>query len=236
MQSGTKYIVRVEERVKNNNKKNETYQNIVASKNAIITKVIAIYGEKVKFENNYVNKGDIIITGNMLKPDNSSILLHAKGQVLGEVWYKVDVDYPYIYKEEITTGKKKKVLVLNFLGKRICLFDFNKYNTFRSYKNLLFTNNILPIDLHLEKQYELKVIDEFLTEEEAIDKAIKEGKNKLIDNNKKIEKIKEIKIINKEFLSSKVKLKLFISVIEDIGIEEKIDVNEIDNQNNRNNN
>ena len=74
----------------------------------------------------------------------------------------------------------------------------------------------------LEKQYEMNVIDDFLTEEEAIDRAVELAKSKLLENNKKIKEVKEVSILNKNILSSKVSLKLFISVIEDIGVAEEI--------------
>ena len=116
IESGTRYIVRLEERLLNTKEDNDGYQNIVASKSAVITDIIAYDGEKIKAINDYVTKGDIIISGSLLKPDNSSIYTKALGLVLGEVWYTVDVEYPYIYKEEHLTGNSKKVLVLNFLN------------------------------------------------------------------------------------------------------------------------
>ena len=86
---------------------------------------------------------------------------------------------------------------------------------------------MLPINLEIQKQYELNIIDDFLTDEETIDKAIIKAKSKLLNNNNKIKEIKEVKIIEKNYLTSKIKLKLFISVIEDIGIEEKINIEDI---------
>lgn len=225
IEKGTKYIVRIEERIKNNNSKNNSYQNIVASKNAVISRIIAISGEKVKNENDYVNKGDVVISGVLLKPDNSNIKVKAKGKVFGDVWYKVEVEYPYIYREESLTGKSKNIVVCNFFDKKFSFLDFNKYNSFKVNKRIIVSNNMLDIGCSLEKHYELNIIDDFLTEEEAIDKAINKGKNKLISSNKKIEKVNSFKVISKEILSSKVKLKLFISVIEDIGVSEKLENN-----------
>jgi len=225
IESGTKYIVRLEERILNNKEENNNYQNIVASKSAIITDIIAYNGEKIKAINDYVTKGDIIISGNLLKPDNTSIYTNAKGVVFGEVWYTIDVEYPYIYKEEHLTGNSKKVLVLNFLNKRISIFDFNKFNSFQTDSKLLLNNSILPINLVLEKQYEVNIIDDFLTYEEAIDKAIELAKSKLIYSNNKIKEVKEVSILEENKLVSKVSLKLFISVIEDIGVAEDIDIN-----------
>lgn len=223
IESGTKYIVRLEERLINNDKKENNYQNIIANKSAIITQIIAYNGEKIKAINDYVTKGDIIISGNMLKPNNNSVLVHADGIVYGEVWYTVDVEYPYIYKEETLTGKNKKVIVLNFLNKRISLFDFNKFNSFQINKKTLLYNNILPINLVLEKQYEVNIIDDFLTHDEAVNRAIELGKTKLLESNNKIKEIKKVSILKENKLASKVSLKLFISVIEDIGIAQNIE-------------
>ena len=123
-ETGTSYIIRVEERkIKEDNDDNVSY-DIVSSKNAIIYSIEATSGEKVKKTNDYVTKGDVIISGSITKPDGNKIIGTAKGEVYGEVWYVVEVDYPFIYKEETQTGKVKEVYVINFLGHRISLFDF----------------------------------------------------------------------------------------------------------------
>lgn len=214
--SGTKYIIRVEERIKNKENSNNNYQNIVSTKSAIITKIQAQKGEVLKRINDYVSKDDIIISGKLTKPDNSNIYTHSEGLILGETWYNVEVEYPYIYKEETYTGNSKQVLVLNFLNKRISLFNFNKYKSVKTNTKTLLYNNILPINLVYEKQYEVNIIDDYLTNEEVINKAKNLAKNKLLNSNNKIKEIIDIQILTKNEQSSKIKLKLFIKVIEDI--------------------
>ena len=224
-ENGTSYIVRVEERkIKEDNDDNTSY-DIVSTKNAIIYSIEASSGEKVKKVNDYVTKGDIIISGSITKPDGNMIVETAKGEVYGEVWYVVDVNYPYIYKEEIQTGKVKEVYVINFLGHRISLFDFNKFKTYNVNSKVLLNNNFLPINLVKEKQYELNVIDEYYTEEEAVDKAVELAKEKLMSN-KNIREIKNVTILEENTYSSKIGLKLFISVIENIGEYKEIQMEE----------
>ena len=224
-ENGTSYIVRVEERkIKEDNDDNTSY-DIVSTKNAIIYSIEASSGEKVKKVNDYVTKGDIIISGSITKPDGNMIVGTAKGEVYGEVWYVVDVNYPYIYKEEIQTGKVKEVYVINFLGHRISLFDFNKFKTYNVNSKVLLNNNFLPINLVKEKQYELNVIDEYYTEEEAVDKAVELAKEKLMSN-KNIREIKNVTILEENTYSSKIGLKLFISVIENIGEYKEIQMEE----------
>ena len=224
-ENGTSYIVRVEERKIKEDNDDSTSYDIVSTKNAIIYSIEASSGEKVKKVNDYVTKGDIIISGSITKPDGNIIVGTAKGEVYGEVWYVVDVNYPYIYKEEIQTGKVKEVYVINFLGHRISLFNFNKFKTYNVNSKVLLNNNFLPINLVKEKQYELNVIDEYYTEEEAVDKAVELAKEKLMSN-KNIREIKNVTILEENTYSSKIGLKLFISVIENIGEYKEIQMEE----------
>lgn len=224
-ENGTSYIVRVEERKIKEEIENKNNYDIISTKNAIIYSIEALKGEKIKKINDYVNKGDTIISGSIIKPDGNIIVSTAEGEVYGEVWYTINISYPFIYKEETQTGKNKEVYVINFLGKRISLFDFNKFKTYSKNTKLILNNNFLPISLVKEKQYELNVVDEYYTEEEAINKAIELSKDKLL-NNDKIKEIKNITILEKNIYPSKVSLKLFVSVIENIGEYKKIELEE----------
>lgn len=219
---GTSYVVRVEERKIITKEKKDKYQNIVSSKNAVITKIIANQGEKVARIGSYVNRGSVIISGNITLPDGSSSLVSAKGYVEGEVWYVVNIEYPYIYKEEILTGKTKDVYVINFINKRISLFDFDKYNSFQTSPKILLQSNLIPLSFVKEKQYEIEVIDEAYTEEQIIVKAKDLAKQKLYKQNNNIVDINEIKVMSTSNLESRMKIKFFISVTENITMEEEI--------------
>ena len=214
---GTKYIVRIEERKIKNENNDNIYQDIVASKSGVIKKIIALSGEKKCEIDNFVSKGDTIIKGSITKPNNEIILTHASGLVYAEVWYQISVEYPYQYKEEILTGNKKNIYYLKFINKRLELFNFKKYKNFQREPKILLYNNIIPISLVKEKQYEVNIIDEIYTTEEVINKAITLAETRLMSSNKKIDKIDKVSIIKKEEYGSKIKLDLFISVIEEIG-------------------
>lgn len=214
---GTKYIVRIEERKIKNENNDNIYQDIVASKSGVIKKIIALSGEKKCEIDNFVSKGDTIIKGSITKPNNEIILTHASGLVYAEVWYQISVEYPYQYKEEILTGNKKNIYYLKFINKRLELFNFKKYKNFQKEPKILLYNNIIPISLVKEKQYEVNIIDEIYTTEEVINKAITLAESRLMSSNKKIDKIDKVSIIKKEEYDSKIKLDLFISVIEEIG-------------------
>ena len=216
IEDGTKYIVKLVERKQEKKEQSYEYQSISSAKDSIITSIKAYSGEKIKEINDYVKKGDVIVSGIMTKPDGSLIYEKAEAKVYGEVWYKIDIEYPYVYKEEKVTGKSKEVFVINFLNKKIPIFSYSKYKKFKVKSNNIIENNLLPIAISKEKQYEVIVKEEIYTWEEAISNAIEVAKKKLLDNNSKIINIIKIEILNKEAIGSKVKLNLFVSVEEDI--------------------
>ncbi|MGN1312077.1 MAG: sporulation protein YqfD [Bacilli bacterium] len=216
IREGTKYIVRVEERIINNVLDDNNIYDIVASKGAVIKSIYAKSGEKIRDVNTYVKKGDIVISSKITLPNNEIITKSADGKVIGEVWYSARVEFPYVYNEIKYTGNKKKVLVFNFLNKRISIFDFNKYKTFDKNIRYIFSNNIIPISLTYEYEYETKVINDIYTYDTAREKAINVAKEKLLNKYSSIIDITDIKIINEEDMTSKIVIDLFITCDEDI--------------------
>lgn len=225
IREGTKYTIRVEERIINNKPKDNKIYNIVASKNAVIKNIYAESGEKVRSINTYVKKGDIIISSDITLPNNEKISKTASGKVQGEVWYNINIEYPYQYHEIKYTGNKKKVLVLNLLNKRISLFDFHKYKTFNRNIKYIFNNNITPISLIYEDEYETNIINEVYDYNTAREKAITKAKEKILEKYPNIKDITNIKIINEEDKKNKISLNLFVTCLEDITEYQEVDNN-----------
>lgn len=223
---GTKYIVRVEERIINKDNQDIAIYNITASKNAIIKVIEATKGEKQKEVNNYVTKGEVIISPYITMPNNEKVLGSAKGSVLGEVWYTINIEYPYSYNEISYTGKSKKVWTFTFLNKRISLFDFKKYKSFNKDTKVIFKDNISSLSLNKEYQYETKVINDILTYDEVKEKAINLAKKKLKDKYNSIKDITKVITINEEDLGEKLSLTLFITCTEDITSYSRLDPNQ----------
>ena len=223
IKEGTKYIVRVEERIINNVPDDNNIYDIVASKGAVIKSIYAKSGEKIRDVNTYVKKGDIVISSKIILPNNEIITKSANGKVIGEVWYSARIEFPYVYNEIKYTGNKKKVLVFNFLNKRISIFDFNKYKTFDKNIKYIFNNNIIPISLTYEYEYETKVINDIYTYDTAREKAINVAKEKLLNKYSNIVDITDIKIINEEDMTSKIVIDLFITCDEDITLYKKVE-------------
>ena len=225
IREGTKYTIRVEERIINNKPKDNKIYNIVASKNAVIKNIYAESGEKIRSINTYVKKGDIIISSDITLPNNEKISKTASGKVQGEVWYNINIEYPYQYHEIKYTGNKKKVLVLNLLNKRISFFDFHKYKNFNRNIKYIFNNNITPISLIYEDEYETNIINEVYDYNTAKEKAITKAKDKILKKYPNIKDITNIKIIKEEDKKNKISLNLFVTCLEDITEYQEVDNN-----------
>lgn len=225
IREGTKYTIRVEERIINNKPKDNKIYNIVASKNAVIKNIYAESGEKIRSINTYVKKGDIIISSDITLPNNEKISKTASGKVQGEVWYNINIEYPYQYHEIKYTGNKKKVLVLNLLNKRISFFDFHKYKTFNRNIKYIFNNNITPISLIYEDEYETNIINEVYDYNTAREKATTKAKEKILEKYPNIKEITNIKIINEEDKKNKISINLFVTCLEDITEYQEVDNN-----------
>ena len=216
IREGTKYIVRVEERILNNKVDNNKRYDIVASKNAVIKRLNVESGTKVKEIDTYVKKGDVVISSDIVLPNNEIRTTTSKGSVIGEVWYNVSINYPYHYYEVKYTGKKRKVLVFNLINKRIPFFNFHEYKTFDKDIKYIFNNDLNTVNLCIEYQYETNIIDKNYNYEEAKEAASEKVKDKLKEKYPGIIDIPKVIITSEIDSNSYISLNLFVATLEDI--------------------
>lgn len=214
-EKGTTYIVRVEERVITKDKKQLGIQNITAKKSAILRKIDATSGEIVKNINDYVSKGDVVISGDIKLNEESKKLTRADGKIYGEVWYKTTVEYPLHYNEVILLKEKKTVYAIYLLNHSFS-FEWNRYRTKKVKNEVIFKNNLIPLKLVKQNQIKTKEIEESYSKKEAINRAIKKAKNKIESKLSDNEYIIYYKQLNVEENDSKIIVELFFSVCEDI--------------------
>lgn len=211
-ESGTKYIIRVEERKLSEEQNDSIPRNIIAKKNALIIKVEATNGEIIKNKNDYVRKGDIIVSGDIKLNDEIKSKISATGKVYGEVWYKVTIEYPLKYIEQKVTGDSKKTYAINFLNHK-----FSYYNKYLLVKEkLIYKDNIIPFQIIKEVKNKVINVEETLNLDEATEKATLLGINKMkskLNDNEYIIDTKKLKV---ESNNSKIILELFFTVCEDI--------------------
>lgn len=220
---GTKYVIRVEERKINHIKKETEKVNIVAKKSAIIKRIEADQGVIVKEQNNYVNQGDVIISGEIYLNEELKNVVRASGKVYGEVWYKSQIEFPYLYKETHYTGRKKQVYSIKLLNWHLDLFNFHPFKQSKKKEKVLVKHPFLPFRLVKEMQEEMIIKDEIYTVDQAIVEARKLGIKKISDQLQEGERIIDTKDLKVHVKESKIRLELFFTVYEDITDYQVID-------------
>ena len=221
---GTKVQVKIEARKLNPEVKTYDYQNIIAAKSGIIKKVVAKNGVIVRNTNDYVTKGDVIISGEIKDAYNEKVLekTSALGSVYAEVWYTVSMEYPLIYSEKKETKNSKNIFEIQFLNNKFSLFDFKPYKHSKDTSKILLENPLIPIKLLKTNQKEITVQDEVYILEEALAKVDDLAREKIenkLENDEYIIKQKNLSFYEKD---SKIVVEIFFSVYESIGEAKEI--------------
>lgn len=216
---GTTYEVKIVERKKPKSQKKLEYSNIVAGKSGVIKKIYAEDGMKMVDINTYVNKGDIIISGAITKDEEIKTLVEAKGKVYAEVWYNVNIEFPLKYTEKKYTNNKKKSFYIKLGNKYISKNRFKNFD--REYLKRI-KSNLIPFEVGIENQKEVKIINDKYSINEAKIKAKEKAKEKILqslDSDEFISSQKTLKFYSKD---SKIVMDMFFSCYEEIGKKQKI--------------
>ncbi len=211
---GTKYIVKVMIRKMPKKEKECSPRSIIAKKNAIIKKITASKGEIIKKQNDYVEKGDVLISGLIYNKETITSKTCATGKVYGETWYTVKIVMPKEYK--VITTKKNKTWGFHYqiLGKEK---NFgNKFYTFEKKEYNIIDSRILLSKLGIVqyKETEEKYIK--YTKKEIYDIATKKATKKVQKRLSKEEKIIDKKVLKNKVKNSKIEIDIFFKVEEDI--------------------
>lgn len=214
-ENGTKYTVRVEERTIVKKDNDNTPRNIIAKKDGVLKKVIAEKGDIVKDMNDYVKKGDLIVSGELIFNDEVKGKVKAEGKAFAEVWYVTKTEYPIFTFKETKTKNTKNVYAIKFLNHTLEL-TFNKFKTKQIEEKEILKHNLIPFKIVKQKQTETKVKDEILTVEEAIYKAKQKAENDIKKNLSKEEYIIRSKYLKSTVKESIVEVEMFFAVYENI--------------------
>lgn len=213
--------VRIEERIITDTNKDDKVCNLVAAKSGIINDIKVEQGEVLVNINDYVNEGDILVTGVINYNEEMKRTTCASGEIYATTWYTVDVKIPFEYSEYVETGKKKYNIVWENDGnkKQILRERFDSYNSYL--KNIL---KVFDFNLYVETEMETEKITKTYTEEEALEVGINKAiENVLIKLGEKDEIIDK-KVLKKVVNNSTMDIEVFVIVKELISTEEEITV------------
>ncbi len=213
-EKGTKYIVKVEQRKKNNLQKKCNYRHIISKKNALIYEIEASSGEIVKKKNDYITKGEIIVSGLIHNKEDIVSKRCAIGKVYGEVWYTATVSLPKKMPTKKLTSDKTYGLSIKTLKKE---YNFlNKFSTYQKKEYNIIESEILPINISIAKYIKTKETTKNLTIKTAEEKALEIATKEITKKLTKDEEILSKKVLKKTEINSKIKVEVFFKVKENI--------------------
>ena len=168
-EKGCIYNVELTARVKNKeNNSDNNPKDIVASKDGLIKYITSSSGVKLKDVNDYVKKGEVLISGNIIKGEDTLITqVRAKGKVYAEVWYTVNITIPFNYVEYVETGKVINHYYLDIAGKKFTLIGKYDSNFTMNTKDLVLEKPYLFFKLYKETKREYKYKEFNINENEA---------------------------------------------------------------------
>lgn len=214
---GMKYVVRIEKRVIANIPKEEEYCHVYATKDAIVKKIEVKEGESKVFLNDYVKKGDLLISGDITLNENTVNKVCASGKVYAESWYTVNVKVPIEYKVSNKTGKKRNNIVINYDNRDYVILN-DRLKEYESVNKLLFEAFGIKFYQRIDEE-KTSIIKKYTTDE-AVSKGIEEAKEKVENTLNEGDKIISQKVLQKTINDSTIDIDVFIITQENIAKRE----------------
>lgn len=173
---GMKYTIRVEERIITKPDKVPDFCNIISTKDAVVLSSTAAKGQNIVSNNEFVKKGDVLISGEIKFNEATKSHVCASGTVYGNTWYRVSISLPYEHSIKNYTGKKKGNLAFEFgsVYNRIFRVHYDEYDV---EKRRIFGLGKFALYKETVKEYNSQ--KETYTEEEIMDQALKTAREKL---------------------------------------------------------
>lgn len=198
--------------------------NIVADKDAKITKIYVQNGTKNVEVGDEVKKGDILINGYMDGLYTGRRFVHALAEIKGEVAYSETSYLDYNKEKMKKTGRKETKICVKINNFEINFYksisNFKKYDTIESNKKVrLFSDFYLPIEIKILENFELEEND--ISKDEIIEKEkikMEEELNKKLGNTSNLVD----KYYNIETYNNQIIIQLTYVLEEDIGAKEKL--------------
>ncbi|MDQ0218262.1 sporulation protein YqfD [Peribacillus cavernae] len=223
---GTTYHFQVVDKKQPKAEKKTSPRNLVAKKKAIITDMFVEKGQPKIKVNDYVNKGQLLVSG-MIGKEDSPKVISAKGVIKGETWYKSTVEVPLDSTFSVFNGEEKTKHYLAFGNVSIPVWGFQdpgykRYEKDITVRTFHFLKWELPIAYKTATKRSKEEIVRKYTNQEAYDEARKMARADL-----KKQLPVDAEIIGQKILqvipeSGKVKLTIHYQVIENIATGQPI--------------
>lgn len=195
-------------------------QHIVAKKKAIITGMFVEEGDPQVNVNDYVNKGQLLVSG-LIGNEKEPKGVSAKAKILGETWYKTSVELPLKSRFIVFSGNEKRKHYVGFGSVNIPIWGFGKTEfkdvvVEETKKPLRFLKWELPVYYIDRSIKEKEDVERTYTKSEAIMAAKKLAKSNLESSLPEDAEIRGGKILQEKVENGKVRVTIHFKVIENI--------------------
>lgn len=149
------------------------FANQVAAFDAVIERISVKAGRGAVSVGETVKKGDLLISG-LYESASGIRAVYAKGEILGRVGQRIEINQPYTVREKILKEEKNVAFSLLFFGKEINLFNFagnygEEYDIIKRKEQIVLFGTVrLPIYRLYETARSYTLIERKLTESEAV--------------------------------------------------------------------
>lgn len=215
---GTKVNIQVVEKVPPAVHTPNSPQNIVASKKAIIDKVLVEKGLAAVQKGQLVNPGDVLISGTL--PNGNTV--QGKGKVEATVWYGSEMQIPLQHLRKQYTGPSynKHYLVFGSYPVQVWGYGQNPYKSFEEQaadREFYIGSFTLPIRFRTaevkETQEDIITLSEEEAKQEALERAAADVSAKIGESGRVIDQ----KILHQRSEHGNLYIKVLTIVQEDIG-------------------
>ncbi|QHT60293.1 sporulation protein YqfD [Paenibacillus lycopersici] len=195
-------------------------RHLVASTDAVVTKVMAEAGRPVVKPNTKVKQGDVLISG-LLGDETAGTAVVAKGDVKGLVWHEYDIVSPLTRTSKVYTGNKKIIWYGVAGGRALQVSGFGKipydmYERVVQEEKAAWRTLKLPFGRMKETIMEVKMQQQTITQEEAAAEGLQQARADLLAKVGPDAHIRAENILHQKTDNGKVYMKVFFEVEQSI--------------------
>ncbi|SFA54089.1 similar to stage IV sporulation protein [Anoxybacillus pushchinoensis] len=223
---GTTLYCQVVEKKQPKQTESHTPQHLVAKKKAVITYMFVEQGQAVVEVHDHVVPGQLLVSGFIGKEGQTEIV-PARGQILGETWYKSTVVVPMKTTFYMFTGKKRETHYLRLWSWKIPFFwndkeQFSQFEKQVDEKTFRFLTWTLPVIYEKVVWREKEVVVREYSYDEAKLAAKQIAREQLKRKLPADATIQGEKVLHEAKENGKVKVEMHYQVIENIAIPQPI--------------
>ncbi|MCD8511978.1 MAG: sporulation protein YqfD [Bacillus sp. (in: Bacteria)] len=202
--------------------------HLVSARNAVIYDMFIEKGEPQVELNQVVQKGDLLVSGLIgLDGEEEKQRVSAKGSILGEIWFKGEIEIPLSRTLYATTGNKYRTYFLHIGKFSVPIWGWNipeyantKEENYKSSWSLFHFS--LPVNYGYRDILEATKVDVEKAIEEAISLGIEKGKEELLPKFGDNAEVIGENVLHHEVEDGKVIVIIHYQIVDEIAVKQPI--------------